>query len=331
MAYRVTVRDAEPTRLPGAGLPWDKSVKIADCNSPAHWTDGKLVVFSSASHPWRAEGPDLFHLGEPTPVEWDREANGGRWIEATFKHPNETLYGWYHNEPLLDVFSVQNSGKDHKLTAPNIGSCRSFDDGRTWEDMGAILTVSDDSYFPETRNYYFGGGNGDFSVIVEGDYAYLPMGLYNRKVEEQGVGWARLPIDRLDDPVGAAEKWFEGGWSQPGLKGRATPTWPAKGDWHSVAPDVYWGPSIHWNRHLNCYVILLNRAIGTRWEPGGIYVSFGDSLADPASWTEPEPILEGGSWYPVAYGLENGDTDKSAGEVARLYLGVESRHELVFG
>ena len=30
-------------------------------------------------------------------------------------------------------------------------------------------------------------------------------------------------------------------------------------------PDAFWGPAVHWNTHLQQYVMLLNRAFDPRW------------------------------------------------------------------
>jgi hypothetical protein len=103
--------------------------------------------------------------------------------------------------------------------------------------------------------------------------------------------------------------------------------------WHSRAESVdsFWGPSVHWNTFLNQYVMLLNRAVDFSWAQEGVYVSFSPELDDPAKWSEPVKIIDGGPWYPQVMGLERDrGTDKIAGSVARLFLGGRSDYYLVF-
>jgi hypothetical protein len=62
----------------------------------------------------------------------------------------------------------------------------------------------------------------------------------------------------------------------------------------------------------------------------GIYVGFSDDLSDPRSWTQPRKIYDGGRWYPQVIGLQKGETDKEAGQVARFFMGGNSEWEIVF-
>jgi hypothetical protein len=91
-----------------------------------------------------------------------------------------------------------------------------------------------------------------------------------------------------------------------------------------------WGPSVHWNRDLELYVMILNRTKGRGWVQEGMYVSFSDELANPQSWSEPTKILDQGSWYGQVIGTGDGDTDKFAGSQARFFTSGTSEHEIVF-
>ena len=72
-----------------------------DCNSPLHWDRGTLFLFNSAGQPWRSSGGDLFDLSRSyIRSEYTTKANGGRWIECTWKADDGMLYGWYHHEPV---------------------------------------------------------------------------------------------------------------------------------------------------------------------------------------------------------------------------------------
>ncbi|MEW5978427.1 MAG: hypothetical protein AB1898_21740 [Acidobacteriota bacterium] len=309
-----------------------------DCNSPAHWDGERLYVFNSAPVPWRSDGPSVLHLANAAATQYDNKANGGRWIEATYKDDDGTLYGWYHNEP-HPVCSNKES-----LTAPRIGAAVSQDNGATWKDLGFVLEAPDDSLYCETANHYFAGGNGDFCVNLDSQkqYFYFFISTYHKDTSQQGVSVARLPYAERKSPAGKALKWYRDGWTEPGIGGQVSPILPVKSDWNRVDADAFWGASIHWNTHLNRYVMLLNRAIDKDWKQEGIYISFNARLDDPSGWTAPHKILDreqivavpemGPGWYPQVIGTDSArrETDKLAGRVARLFVHGKSVWEVVF-
>jgi len=313
----VQLRAAPPMKMPHA----------VDCNTPSHWDGDTFYVFNSTGHPYRSFGKNLFDLGPAKEVQYDNTVNGGRWIECTWRADDGTVYGWYHNEPGGMVPGTT-------LTAPKIGALRSGDNGATWKDLGVVLEARPGTLKPDADNGYFAGGNGDFCVMLDarGQWLYFFYGNYAGDVREQGVAVARMAWKDRDAPVGKVLKWYEGDFKQPGSGKRLTPTFPAFVAWERSDCNAFWGPSVHWNTHLNRYVMLLNRSKGKGWVQEGIYVSYATDLADPLAWTKPEKILEGGSWYPVVVGLGRGSkgTDKRAGRVARFFMGTESDAEIVF-
>jgi hypothetical protein len=324
----VALRKAPLTKLPGT----------VDCNSPVHWDGDSMFVFNSAPTPVRSSGKGIFQLGPASPTRYNNEANGGRWIEATHKADDGRLYGWYHNES----HPVCPNNRD--LTAPRIGAVLSEDNGINWKDLGFILEVPPGSLDCRTQNHYFAGGNGDFSVILDNkkDYFYFFISTYNKEVSEQGVSVARMHYADRDTPVGKVWKWHQENWNEPGLGGHVTPIFPASIDWKRIDADAFWGPSIHWNTHLNQYVILLNRAIDKDWKQEGVYVSFNPDVSIPRAWTAPMKILDRdeivevpgmeSGWYPQVIGLDsrNHETDKYAGRVARFFVHGRSIWEAVF-
>jgi len=323
--------DAAPIRFRGANSQAPGQPGECDCNCPAHWDAGTLYVFNSAGHPWRISGRDLFGLDQSyARTEYNNQANGGRWIECTWKADDGVLYGWYHHEP-AGLFPGTH------LTAPKIGAVRSTDNGAHWEDLGIVLEARPGTLNPNTKNYYFGGGNGDFSIMVDAPkrYVYFLISAYAGEPGEQGVAVARMRYADRDQPAGKVWKWHAGGWGEPGLGGRVTPIFPAMIDWHRADADAFWGPSIHWNAYLQQYVMLLNRAKDYKWTQEGVYVTFNGDLAKPGNWSAPQRILAGlraDQWYPQVLGLDaaKGETDKLAGRVARLFVRGESRWEIQF-
>jgi hypothetical protein len=212
---------------------------------------------------------------------------------------------------------------------------RSTDNGATWTELGFVLEAPEGSLDCNSKNGYFAGGNGDFSVMLDQEekYLYFFFGTYAGDLSEQGVSIARMAWNDRDAPNGKVWKYYQGDWKEPGIHGHITPIYPAKISWKVENTDAFWGPSIHWNTYLQTYVILLNR---TRYKPGwpqeGIYVSYSKDLANPLSWTEPEKIMNEGGWYPTAVGIDAKakETDKLVGRQARLYMFGRSKREILF-
>ncbi|HMZ22095.1 MAG TPA: hypothetical protein PLD20_29450, partial [Blastocatellia bacterium] len=240
----VTIEAAYPIRLPGADLPEAGIYDGIDSNSPMHWDEkGNFYVFASVRHPYRSSGQGLYQLtpkADRTTIQDSIGVEGGKWLEATWRDDDGTLYGWYHNEP-PGVCS-----NDQHLSAPRIGALISHDEGMTWDDLGIVLEAPSDSLNCETRNFYFAGGNGDFSVMLDQSktYFYFFFGSYHSRLEEQGVSIARMSYADRNQPAGKLWKWHNGEWHQPGLGGRVTPIFPVMSDWHQANPDAFWGPSI---------------------------------------------------------------------------------------
>ncbi|UCF43434.1 MAG: hypothetical protein JSV99_00460 [Planctomycetota bacterium] len=304
-----------------------------DCSSPAHWDGDTMYIFYAWGHPFRASGPNVSHLSTDTQrVTFDNESTwkmGNRWSESTHKTDDGKLYMWYHNEP----------PRWPATTAPRIGAMVSDDNGLNFRDLGIVLEAPPGSNNPQTANKYFKGGNGDFVVVAdrEKQYFYFFISTYHKTKSEQGVSIARMRYNDREDPKGRVFKWHNGKWSEPGLGGKVTPIFPAAVDWHRPDADAFWGPSVHFNTYLNCWVMLLNRAIDKDWSQEGIYISYNSDLANPSGWTKPKKILdaaelENSKWYPQVIGLdkEKRETDKLASKNARLFVAGLSKWKLIF-
>jgi hypothetical protein len=338
----VIFRPAPVLQFPGVDNP-DYNPHEIDCNSPAHWDGDTLYVFNSFLHPWRTSGPDLFHLGPPLQVRMgsvnDRLWN---WIESTWKDEDGTLYGAYHYEPDNVCFA-----NDHLPTVPKVGWSRSLDNGANWWNLGFVLAADPGNIRCDTKSPWDAGGLGDFSFILDRnkEYVYFFFSSYVKDFKEQGVGVARMRYADRENPVGKAWKWHNGQFSEPGVGGHFTPIFPAKKDWHEGDADIFWGPAIHWNTHLNTYVILLNHASDSKMTQEGIYVTFNADLSNPTGWSEPQKVLArdrieeamrglhndlGTGWYPEVIGTRKGETDKLCGKTGRFFMKGLSRLEIEF-
>jgi hypothetical protein len=317
-----------------------------DSNSPAVWevVNGRPLLFLLTSfNGWssRQQGTQLTALSPAGRVAFDVAPPHGVWFEAVIPDADGTWYGYYHNERPADVCG------DTTRMLPRVGAARSTDLGATWEDLGIILEAPPNSHDCATANRFFIGGVGDFSATLDRDsrYLYFFFSQYADRQGTQGVAVARMPWAFRDRPRGRAAVWWRGmAWVPPRrleqeperpveyAYSAGMPIYRATDDWHDGRTvDAYWGPSVHWNTHLEQYVMLLNRAVDSDWRQEGIYVAFSPALDDPSSWSEPRRLLMGGDWYPQVIGTEAGSgTDKIAGEHARLFVAGRSRYFIQF-
>lgn len=331
---RVELRSAPLLLLPGE----------VDSNSPAVWdrVGGRNLLFvmtSADGQPRRAFGRELTSLGSSRHIALEPWPGGGVWMESVVRDVDGTWYGYYHNEIPADV-----CGPTGKMI-PRIGAARSRDRGVTWEQLGIILEAPPRSYMCRTGNAYFVGGVGDFTVQLDASSRdlYFFYSLYLRTPMSQGVGVARLAWADRDAPAGKIMIWRNGAWLPSTAVGgdeeerwiypAASPIFPAAESWHDAdtVVDAFWGPSVHWNTHVQHYVMLLSRAKNVDYAQEGVYISYAPSLDDPRRWSAPTKILNGGKWYPQVLGVEDGSgTDKTAGEWARFFMLGESRQLLHF-
>lgn len=347
-----SVAVSDSSALPTVTLTGAPTLRFAgdvDSNSPAVWelVEGRPllhVLTSTAGQPSVASGRLLARLGNPTAVGFINHPGHGVWMEGVVADEVGTWYGYYHNE--IPAFMCDQLDR----TLPRIGAARSRDRGQTWEDLGIILEAPRGWHSCSTRNVYFVGGVGDFSVILDADATdlYVFFSQYSAPHHAQGVAMARLLWADRDEPQGAVSVWVDGVW-QPAASEPIDPDDPsADRDWAyragtSIVPvhypwhdtdsrnDVFWGPSVHWNSYLEQYVMLLNRASDDNWQQDGTYISFAPSLENPSGWSTPQRILAGGTWYPQVVGLEQGlGTDKVAAKRARLFISGTSDHVIEF-
>lgn len=309
------VLPAEPVLLPF----------VVDSNSPAFWRDGQLYLFSSGGEPVINTLNAQFQHTRSESVALTRQDHFPMWIESIWEDSNGTLYGWYHHER---IGVCPNSS----LTVPEIGSLVSYDGGKTFIDLGIVLSSGEPTNC-FAQNGFFASGHGDFSVILDRErkYFYFLFGVYGGDVSKQGIAIARMPFANLLNPVGAVLKYHQGAWSEPGIAGSLTPIFPAAVSWGEANTDAFWGPSIHWNTYLQRYVVLMNRSCcRPGWPQEGIYMVMNADLADPSGWTEPQKILGYDEWYPFVMGLGAGETSSEAGQRVRLFTRHHSEWELVF-
>jgi len=251
-----------------------------------------------------------------------------RWIEAVWLRGDGTLFGLYHREEYLGECPER-----EYFTVPDIGVARSVDRGRTWRDLGIVLQDLGVKRSCATPNQFFAGGVGDpsWAVCRSEGYAYILFSAYTDPVTSQGVQIARLALADLEAPAGRVWRWKDGQWNSPGVGGGGTPVVPARIAWSDPKADAFWGPSVHWNTHLEMHVVLLNHASDAHWTQEGVYVCFARDLSRPESFTTPRKIRDGGGWYVQVVGdADMGGTDSLAGKSARFFQHGTSTCRVVF-
>jgi len=311
---RVDLEPAEPIHLPF----------VVDSNTPAIWRNGNLQLFHSAGEPMVS----TFVAGSneliTQPVVIDRHDHFPMWIESVWEYEG-LLYGWYHHER-MDVCPGST------LNTPQIGALVSHDGGKSFTDLGIVLSSGEPDNCA-AQNGYFANGHGDFSVIADQnrEYIYFLFGSYGGELANQGVAIARMPVGNLSSPSGAVWKYHQGAWNEPGLGGRVTPIFPAAVGWEQANTDSFWGPSVHWNSHVNRYVVLMNRSCcAPGWPQEGIYLTANADLANPSGWSTPRRIVPYGDWYPWVLPEGENQSNSTAGAHARLFLRQDSDYDLVF-
>jgi len=318
-----TLHAAPPLLLHG-GKAWR-----ADGNSPLLIEpQGTTLLFSDYEpfgHTLRRQGRlEAFELPEPIRFRNDAAPHVGKWIEAIWRAPNGgPLFGWFHAEVPAQA---------SPLFVPYIGEAVSDDDGLTWDLRGALLRSPESEIDTGYANGFFAGGYGDISVLPDRDGRHLYLGFtsYVKDERHQGIVFARLPLPRPDDPAAGLEIWRDGQW-QSGAP-LPSPLWPMRRGWRHADPDGFWGPALHYNRALEAFVMLLNHTAQGHGDllQEGIYLSVNADLADPAGWSAPQRLVQGGAWYPQFIGSAIGDGDMQAGESARFFLAGFSAWEASF-
>lgn len=318
---------------------WAQTVKVSpasaitmpsgvDSNSPAFWMNNQLHLFNSTHNgPILSGGASQATLKFEGGVKMSQVFDRPYWIEAAWVDPAGQVYGWYHQE-----FAPCAAG--NYLAEPRIGAVISYDGGKTFLDMGTIISSGEPDDC-NAQNGYTAGGVGDFSVILDRQhkYFYFLYSSYAGDLQNQGICIARMPYASRGFPIGAIQKYYDGAWSEPGMGGRDWAILPATALWQNADTNSYWGPSLHWNTYLNKYVMLLNHSCCSPGYPQeGIYISYNPDLGNPKGWSAPALLLHNPGWYPqVLGGGINSGTDSNAGQTPRLYIGGKSTWQLTFG
>ncbi len=360
----------------------------SDCNRPSWWVGDTLFQMVSNQHPWRSVGgrdarsaqpfepmrfidDDPRFRWEPSRRWYVHDINAAdaptatrmRWMESVHRDPRTgVLHGLYHMEEGPYVRCPPPNERPY-LSVPHIGLSRSRDNGRTWENLGIILS---DGSFPiscESPVRFFAGGVGDPSMAIGPDstHAYIAFTNYSgNDASTQGIQLARIALRDLDAPLNPdgtskALRWHLGAWRGPGLQGtpgprvgqqwvpvplgQATSLLPPARPWVREDGGGYWGPSLSWNAHVGAFMLLLNKVSGAKaFDADGNYLTFIPRMElptpVPAAPIRLDTLPHGPTpaWYVQALGDPRmRGTSAQTGQDARLFLGEHSHLLLRFG
>jgi hypothetical protein len=261
--------------------------------------DGRFRGFISGGRTYAVDGKNLWDMGGPRRLVFDRGAPGtydscGQWIHH-IEQSGSKIIAWVHNETECHYAA---HGQSHMSTSLAISN----DDGLTWKDYGLILTGTD----RPTSNKIT--GEDCVAVIVRDGYYYAYLGRYR----DGRTIMARAPLS--NPGPGKWMKFFQGKWDQPGLGGDATGLARGVGDrgalWNTTGQTLMLG----WEHGG---ITLLSSADGINFtslrEPL-IYVGAGR-----VSWSRPGPteLIA----YPVLLDAKTGSAQLSnSWVIAYMYV-----------
>lgn len=167
--------------------------------------DGSFRGFSANGTTYAIDGATVRDMGGPrravlTAGEKGSAAECGRWL-TSMARSGDRILGLVHQERDCDY--------DQGRTDKSMAIASSADEGLTWTDLGTIITGRDASQHTGIT------GEGDCTMADPHDgylYAYCL-----RNSDGQTIA-ARAPAS---DPS-VWHKYYEGGWTEPGLGGNAT-------------------------------------------------------------------------------------------------------------
>lgn len=272
--------------------------------------------------------------------------HGAIWFETLYQSVDDTngktLYALYHNENYPSTLPYNDAtgegyidknwpqGLTDRVTPAavcRIGIMKSTDGGYSWTDQGILLEDKQARLIlkPHNTQRTFAGGVGDPSAVAIGDSLYIFFGAYSYpenyspETFTDSVAWsgqcisvARIALKDLDKPTGKAFRWdgsgFNAAWDQSGkpVASLMIPLGEGGGPASSSDGGYHWGPSVSWNTHLNCWVMLMGKVTGPQWIGSSLYISFnkyrdiGNSNFSQ-QWSKPQLLVDKPGhilWYP---------------------------------
>ena len=219
------------------------------------------------------EGPELGKFTKATKVLEKGPAgafdNGYAGITAAVRAPTGELLAFYHAEDQEKMATVGNGIPGFYCS---VALAVSHDDGRTFEKRGRILS----GQLPKDPRGRGDQGVGEAWVFAEPQGAFL-YAYYtsHERVDDRGVQicMARCPLAEATQP-GAWKKFYEGGFTEPGLGGKDTPVMSSgQKNADAVFPHVVFVSALRQFMMTFCLNVWRE---DSRPEQSGFYVAFSD-------------------------------------------------------
>jgi hypothetical protein len=196
----IRVRVGVPTvaRGPSPGIPDSQFTAIRLRNGSFRGFSASATTYAiDGAKPWEMSGAAVPVL---RPAPQGAYGESGEWINHVERARN-TLLAWVHDE----------TGDRPGQGLKSMSLAVSKDDGLTWQRLGQIITGKEPVIPGKVT------GEGDCSALDGGDGYYYA---YCGRARDHANIVARAPV--ASPGPGHWTKWFNGGWSEPGLGGDAT-------------------------------------------------------------------------------------------------------------
>lgn len=187
---------------PGPGIPDNLFTVVRLPNGRFRGFSANVTTYAiDGDSPWDMAGTPMPVLG---PAPRGAYGESGEWINHVERSGNRLL-AWVHDETGDHFGTAITSLKSMSMAV-------SENDGKSWRRLGQIVTGTEGVVQGEVT------GVGDGDVIDGKDGYYYLYAWWNR--HPGGVIVARAPVANPDP--GSWKRYFNGGWSEPGLGGNAT-------------------------------------------------------------------------------------------------------------
>ncbi len=199
----------------------------------------------------------------------------------------------------------------------DLGLAVSFDPkGLDFFDLGPIITPN----IPVGQNPYssdLGGGSfaikdGQFNVYFR-DYLANPQDGFSSELAVARAPVADLVSNSLNGIRTSFTKYYNGGWTEPGIGGRSSPL--------EVGNPTNWWSSVSYNDYLDQMVL-----VSSQWQAGGtgpdLYLA---TSPDGVNWSARQPLVldSGEQMYPTILGT--GEDPQITGQSFYVYYTDGSR------
>lgn len=213
-------------------------------------------------------------------------------------------HAWYHAEVFVNPNDCPNSA-----FYASVGYATSTDGGRSFVKKGIVVT----SPYPLEPSHCFGQGAALPKVIELGDYLYMVFDTAGPSTRDFTDGVSLARASKTMPTVWF--KYFNGGFTEPGMGGRFTPI-VARG---GAGPcNNLWGASVIWNAFLRQFVMLHMNFCAE----GSIFIR---TSFDLITWSPAQLLMPSSVNWRYRYPTLVDRTDDTMAQTGWLYFGRDHK------